>query len=198
MGKRDEKSLGQGWVQVRSLAPVPELISGVWSVWNSAERKWVEAPDLKISPDEAEEEESADGAGERLGSPASSIPKALPIDTNANADSDASTAVGSGAPASHSLSSHPQSLPFSSGSVSAAASSSTLVSTTLPVGSSSQIFLLHEAGQDVHARLMHERVARVSPLPSRESSPSPPCSRSTTWLTHSTHPSPLAPRPSGA
>ena len=73
MGKRDEKSLGQGWVQVRSLAPVPELISGVWSVWNSAERKWVEAPDLKISPDEAEEEESADGAGERLGSPASSI-----------------------------------------------------------------------------------------------------------------------------
>ena len=40
VGKRDEKALGQGWVQVRSLAPVPELISGVWSVWNSTERKW--------------------------------------------------------------------------------------------------------------------------------------------------------------
>ena len=39
------KALGQGWVQVRSLAPVPELITGVWSVWNSTERKWVEAPD---------------------------------------------------------------------------------------------------------------------------------------------------------
>ena len=60
VGKRDEKALGQGWVQVRSLAPVPEQIRGVWSVWNSADRRWVEAPSLRISPDDAEAPESVE------------------------------------------------------------------------------------------------------------------------------------------
>ena len=60
VGKRDEKALGQGWVQVRSLAPVPELITGVWSVWNSTERKWVEAPELHLHADDAGDGPDAD------------------------------------------------------------------------------------------------------------------------------------------
>ena len=34
------------------------LISGVWSVWNSTERKWVEAPDLQLHADDSSD---ADG-----------------------------------------------------------------------------------------------------------------------------------------
>ena len=51
VGKREEKGLGQGWVQVRSLASVPEQIHATWSIWNSAEKRWVEAPELRIVPD---------------------------------------------------------------------------------------------------------------------------------------------------
>ena len=47
VGKREEKGLGQGWVQVRSLASVPEQIHATWSIWNSAEKRWVEAPELR-------------------------------------------------------------------------------------------------------------------------------------------------------
>ena len=51
VGKREEKGLGQGWVQVRSLASVPEQIHATWSIWNSAEKRWAEAPELRIVPD---------------------------------------------------------------------------------------------------------------------------------------------------
>ena len=79
IGKRDEKALGQGWVQVRSLAPVPELISGVWSVWNSTERKWVEAPDLQLHAEDTGDE---NGDSARPTPVPSSVPKALPMEAH--------------------------------------------------------------------------------------------------------------------
>ncbi|KAL3919066.1 MAG: hypothetical protein SGPRY_005767 [Prymnesium sp.] len=63
VGKRDEKALGQGWLQVRSLAHVPEQICSPWSVWHSTSKKWLEAPDLTIP-----------------GDPSAAVPKALPIE----------------------------------------------------------------------------------------------------------------------
>lgn len=51
VGKREEKGLGQGWLQVRSLAHHPEQISAVWSVWRSVDKKWVQAPDVKVHAD---------------------------------------------------------------------------------------------------------------------------------------------------
>ena len=38
IGKSVERGLGQGWVQVRSLAHVPEQIAGTWAIWNSSEK----------------------------------------------------------------------------------------------------------------------------------------------------------------
>ena len=51
VGKREEKGLGQGWLQARSLAHHPEQIASVWSVWRSADKKWVQAPDVKVQAD---------------------------------------------------------------------------------------------------------------------------------------------------
>jgi len=75
VGKRAEKALGQGWLQVRSLAHVPEQITSPWSVWHSTQKTWLEAPELAIYPDESDN-------GEELPSKledAAAIPKALPI-----------------------------------------------------------------------------------------------------------------------
>ena len=36
---------------MRSLAHHPEHITSVWSVWRSADKKWVQAPDVKVSAD---------------------------------------------------------------------------------------------------------------------------------------------------
>jgi len=80
VGKRDEKALGQGWLQVRSLAHVPEQICSPWSVWHSTSKKWVEAPELAISPDEADD---GDEAPPRADEPAAAVPKALPIEVDA-------------------------------------------------------------------------------------------------------------------
>ena len=143
IGKRDEKALGQGWVQVRSLAPVPELISGVWSVWNSTERKWVEAPDLQLHADDSSDPDV--DSGPPRGVAPSAIPKALPIDAEAKDEASAGGGGGSGASAG-------------GGSGSAAASS---LSTSQ--GGAYQVFLLHEWGQsDAHGRLAHERVSRIN------------------------------------
>lgn len=81
VGKRDEKSLGQGWLQVRSLAPVPEQIMGSpapWCVWNSSEKRWIDAPDLSIVPD-PESEDAPEMSAAGAPAPLSSVPKALPI-----------------------------------------------------------------------------------------------------------------------
>jgi len=148
VGKRDEKALGQGWVQVRSLAPVPELITGVWSVWNSTERKWVEAPELRIAPDETctDDGEPLDGAAaaNANAAPPSAIPRALPIHSD-----DESPPLGGSA-----------TLATAAGATSTGAMlSTTLANATQP--GPCQLFLLHEASQDVHGRLLLERVGRV-------------------------------------
>ena len=144
--------------QVRSLAPVPELISGVWSVWNSAERKWVEAPDLRIAPDEScTDDEPLEGAravpGAVAPGGASTVPKALPIQ---------SKEVGMLAAASPATT-----------ALSACTSSSVAISTTLRAGLAAgmaaegpcQLFLMHEASMDVlrtaRGRMLHERVLRT-------------------------------------
>eukprot|EP00900_Chrysochromulina_parva_P020210 jgi/Chrpa1/2822/Chrysochromulina_OHIO_Genome00010108-RA len=162
VGKRDEKALGQGWVQVRSLAPVPELISGVWSVWNSAERKWVEAPDLRIAPDEScTDDEPLEGAravpGAVAPGAASTVPKALPIQPKEGG------VLAAASPASSAL----------SACTSSSAALSTTLSTTLGAGLAAgmagdgpcQLFLMHEAGMDVlrtaRGRMLHERVLRT-------------------------------------
>lgn len=51
VGKSAERGLGQGWVQVRSLAHVPEQIFGTWAIWNSTDKAWVDAPDVRIHAD---------------------------------------------------------------------------------------------------------------------------------------------------
>ena len=51
VGKREERGLGQGWLQARSLAHHPEQIASCWSVWRSADKKWVQAPDVKVQAD---------------------------------------------------------------------------------------------------------------------------------------------------
>ena len=148
VGKRDEKALGQGWVQVRSLAPVPELISGVWSVWNSAERKWVEAPDLRIAPDDTADDEGAplgaDGRSSAAGH--STVPKALPIDPSCKEEGGGIYGLGGSSVG---------------GTATAAASAAAAIASTSH-GGPSQIFLLHDSGHDVHARLTHDRVLRIN------------------------------------
>jgi len=84
VGKRDEKALGQGWLQVRSLAHVPEQISSPWSVWHSSSKKWVEAPDLAIYPEEAD---TADESATKGDAPALAVPKALPMDREVGMES---------------------------------------------------------------------------------------------------------------
>jgi hypothetical protein len=140
IGKRDEKALGQGWVQVRSLAPVPELISGVWSVWNSTERKWVEAPDLQLHADDSSD---SDPDGPIRSQAAAAIPKALPIDADQKGD-DAGGSRGAPPPP-------------------AAASAAVASSLSTSQGGAYGVFVLHEWGQsDVHGRLAHEHVSRVN------------------------------------
>jgi len=73
VGKSVERGLGQGWVQVRSLAHVPEQIHGTWAIWNSAEKVWVDAPDLRIVPDA-----QARAAAERLANEPLPLAVALP------------------------------------------------------------------------------------------------------------------------
>ena len=148
--------------QVRSLAPVPELISGVWSVWNSAERKWVEAPDLRIAPDEScTDDEPLEGAravpGAIAPGAASTVPKALPIQPREGG------VLAAASPASSAL----------SACTSSSAALSTTLSTTLGAGLAAgmagdgpcQLFLMHEAGMDVlrtaRGRMLHERVMRT-------------------------------------
>jgi len=145
VGKRDEKALGQGWVQVRSLAPVPELITGVWSVWNSAERKWVEAPDLRISADDSVEDDVGEALSGLASPPLSSIPKALPIESKEDVVGGAADGVGG----------------TSCGNSSASAAALALSSTSQPV-QAGQIFLLHEVTQDVQGRILHERASRIN------------------------------------
>jgi len=147
VGKRDEKALGQGWVQVRSLAPVPELITGVWSVWNSAERKWVEAPELRISADDSVDDdmELVPAGGGLASPPLSSIPKALPMESKDDVIGGGSSDVGG----------------TSCGASSASSAALALSSTSQPV-QAGQIFLLHEVTQDAHGRILHERVTRVN------------------------------------
>jgi len=64
--------LGQGWVQVRSLAHVPEQITGTWAVWNSTDKVWMDAPDLRIAAADTQ----ARVAAERVAN--EPLPKALP------------------------------------------------------------------------------------------------------------------------
>jgi len=147
---------------VRSLAPVPELISGVWSVWNSAERKWVEAPDLRIAPDEScTDDEPLEGGravpGAVAPGAASTVPKALPIQPREGG------VLAAASPASSAL----------SACTSSSAALSTTLSTTLGAGLAAgmagdgpcQLFLMHEAGMDVlrtaRGRMLHERVLRT-------------------------------------
>ena len=149
IGKRDEKALGQGWVQVRSLAPVPELISGVWSVWNSTERKWVEAPDLALVADDSIE----DSDGPIRNGSTSSVPKALPIDAESSREVADSGALGGGAPAA--------AAPPGGAASSSVATSASSLSTSQ--GGAYQVCVLHEWGaSDVHGRLAHERVGRMN------------------------------------
>ena len=149
IGKRDEKALGQGWVQVRSLAPVPELISGVWSVWNSTERKWVEAPDLTLIADESSE----DTDGPIRHTPTSDVPKALPIDSESSKEAADGGSLGGGAAAALGAAAT-ATIAAGGGSASAAAAAA---------GSASQVFVLHEWGvSDAGGRLAHERVGRMN------------------------------------
>ena len=152
IGKRDEKALGQGWVQVRSLAPVPELISGVWSVWNSTERKWVEAPDLQLHADDSSD---ADADGPMRSTTNSSVPKALPIDSDLRDENSASAGGSAGGGSS--------SAPAGSNSNASVNNSSAQASLSTSQGGAYQCFVLHEWGQsDVHGRLAHERVGRIN------------------------------------
>ena len=70
VGKREEKGLGQGWLQVRSLAHHPEHISAVWSVWRSADKKWVQAPDVKVHADGVAKAVLRPGVEPQAGAPA--------------------------------------------------------------------------------------------------------------------------------
>ena len=150
--------LGPNIPQVRSLAPVPELISGVWSVWNSAERKWVEAPDLRIAPDEScTDDEPLEGGRAVPGAvgpgAVNTVPKALPIQPKGGG------VLAAASPAISALS--------------ACTSSSATLSTTLGAGLAAgmagdgpcQLFLMHEASMDVlrtaRGRMLHERVLRT-------------------------------------
>ena len=153
VGKRDEKALGQGWVQVRSLAPVPELIAGVWSVWNSTERKWVEAPDLHLHADDAGDGPEAESPN-RPGGGANaqgvlSVPKALPIDS----DAPNGEAVAAGAGLANAAAGSVAAVALSGAAAGSGASGAT---------HQYQCFMLHEWGpSDVHGRLAHERISRV-------------------------------------
>ena len=151
IGKRDEKALGQGWVQVRSLAPVPELISGVWSVWNSTERKWIEAPDLALHADESSE----DTDGPIRAAPSAAVPKALPIDAESSKEAvDGSSLAGA---ASAAVSASASATAAAAGAPAAAARAPS------PVDGESQVFILHEWGaSDMHGRLAHELVGRIN------------------------------------
>uniref|UniRef100_A0A7S3RQA4 TIR domain-containing protein n=1 Tax=Emiliania huxleyi TaxID=2903 RepID=A0A7S3RQA4_EMIHU len=71
IGKSVERGLGQGWVQVRSLAHVPEQIAGTWAIWNSSEKVWLDAADLHIQADA-----SARAAAERVANEPLPLPKA--------------------------------------------------------------------------------------------------------------------------
>lgn len=59
--------------QVRSLAHVPEQITGTWAIWNSSDKIWLDAADLHIQADT-----SFRAAAERVANEPLPLPKALP------------------------------------------------------------------------------------------------------------------------
>ena len=49
VGKRDELGKQAGWMQVRDSASLPEEISGVWQIWNQADKRWMPSEGLKVT-----------------------------------------------------------------------------------------------------------------------------------------------------
>lgn len=136
IGKSVERGLGQGWVQVRSLAHVPEQISGTWAIWNSSEKVWLDAADLHI-----EAEASARAAAERVANEPLPLPKPLPT------------------PGSSTVATREDALMVVEDLSPRAA---VVVMSAQAVEQRYDVFLTHDWGTDGEGRRTHERVAAVN------------------------------------